>query len=327
MLITRELLAKIKKIQIRTEKFATEILSGEYRSAFRGKGLNFDKIREYQFGDDIRNIDWKVTARMNEPFIRQYKEERQLSIVIILDMSASNNFGTQMQTKQEMSTELASVLATLAIKNNDKVGMMIVTDVIESYIVPKQGKAHVFRIIKDLITYKPKSKKTNLKKVLEEAISLIPRNSVVFLISDFIPSEGAHSKASFAIEPERGHIAKGDISSNTEKDLNESFDYERELKLLRKTQDLIAISIRDPREFELPEIGLIEVVNPETGHKDLLNLNRKSVRLRFAEMQNKHVNFLVDKFRRLGIDFLNLQTGKPYIQTLLTLFLTRERRN
>ncbi len=302
MLITRELLAKIKKIQIRTEKFATEILSGEYRSAFRGKGLNFDKIREYQFGDDIRNIDWKVTARMNDPFIRQYKEERQLSIVIILDMSASNNFGTQMQTKQEMSTELASVLATLAIKNNDKVGMMIVTDVIESYIVPKQGKAHVFRIIKDLITYKPKSKKTNLKKVLEEAITLIPRNSVVFLISDF-------------------------ISSDTEKDLNENFNYEKELKLLSKTQDLIAISIRDPREFELPEIGLIEVVNPETGHKDLLNLNRKSVRLRFAEMQNKHVNFLVDKFKRLGIDFLNLQTGKPYIQTLLTLFLTRERRN
>ncbi len=302
MLITRELLAKIKKIQIRTEKFATEILSGEYRSAFRGKGLNFDKIREYQFGDDIRNIDWKVTARMNEPFIRQYKEERQLSIVVILDMSASNNFGTQVQTKQEMSTELASVLATLAIKNNDKVGMMIVTDVIESYIVPKQGKAHVFRIIKDLITYKPKSKKTNLKKVLEEAITLIPRNSVVFLISDF-------------------------ISSDTEKDLNENFDYERELKLLRKTQDLIAISIRDPREFDLPEIGLIEVVNPETGHKDLLNLNRKSVRLRFAEMQNKHVNFLVDKFKRLGIDFLNLQTNKPYIQTLLTLFLTRERRN
>lgn len=302
MLITRELLAKIKKIQIRTEKFATEILSGEYRSAFRGKGLNFDKIREYQFGDDIRNIDWKVTARMNEPFIRQYKEERQLSIVIILDMSASNNFGTQSQTKQEMSTELASVLATLAIKNNDKVGMMIVTDVIESYIVPKQGKAHVFRIIKDLITYKPKSKKTNLKKVLEEAITLIPRNSVVFLISDF-------------------------ISSDTEKELSENFDYEKELKLLRKTQDLIAISIRDPREFDLPEIGLIEVVNPETGHKDLLNLNRKSVRLRFAEMQNKHVNFLVDKFKRLGIDFLNLQTGKPYIQTLLTLFLTRERRN
>lgn len=302
MLISKEILAKIKKIQIRTDKMATEILSGEYKSAFRGKGLNFDKIREYQYGDDIRSIDWKVTARMREPFIRQYKEERQLSIVVVVDLSASNDFGTQQQSKKEMTTELASVLAALAIKNNDKVGMMLVTDTIESYIPPKQGKAHVFRIIKELLVFKPKSRKTNLRVVLEDAINLIPRNSVVFLLSDF-------------------------INPNSDQDFEDSFDYIRELKLLRKTQDIIAVSIRDPREFELPEIGLIEVVNPETGHKELLNLNRKSTRKLFFETQAGYLDFLVQKFKKLGIDFLNLQTDRPYIQTLLTLFLTRERRN
>lgn len=299
MLISQELLSKIKRIQIKTDKLASDILSGEYKSAFKGKGLNFDAIREYQIGDDLRFLDWKVTARTRQPFIRQYKEERQLSIVIVVDLSASNNFGTQALSKKEMIVELASVLASLAIKNNDKVGMMLVTDEVESYIPPKQGKAHIFKMIKDLLTFTPKSKKTDLKHVLAEGIKMIPRQTVVFVISDFID---AH------------------------KELN-SLSYEKELKLLRRTQDLIAISVRDPREFSLPNIGFIELVDPETGKKDLLNLNRKSVRKEFKESQEKHLLFLKETFKKIGVDFLELYTHKPYIHSLLNLFLTRERRN
>ena len=293
MLISQELLAKIKKIQVKTDRMASEILSGEFKSAFKGKGLNFEAIREYQIGDDLRSLDWKVTARMQAPFIRQYKEERQLSIVVIVDLSASSNFGSQEQSKREMSVELASVLASLAIKSNDKVGMMLITDKVESYVPPKQGKAHIFRLIKDLLTFQPHSKRTDLKYVLTEAISLIPRHTIVFLISDFIDAS----------------------------------DYERELKLLRRTQDLIAISVRDPREFALPNIGYIEVINPETGHKELLNLNKKSVRELFSHLQQKHLANLKAKFKKLGVDFLDLSTNRPYISTLLNLFLMRERRS
>lgn len=313
MLISQELLSQIKKIQIKSDRLASEMLSGEYKTAFKGKGLNFEAIREYQIGDDIRGIDWKVTARMQEPFIRQYKEERQLSIIVILDLSASNDFGTQKQSKQEMAIELASVLASIAIKSNDKVGMMLVTDQVESYIPPKQGKAHIFRLIKDLLTFKPKSKKTNLKRALQEAISLMPKHSIVFLISDFIKSKAP--------------VVSELSSQSSTKSFEESFDYEKELKLLRKTQDLIAVSIRDPREFWLPNIGFIELINPETGHKQLVNLNRKATRDLFAHLQSDYVERLKAKFKRLGIDFLELSTQKPYIATLLHLFLTRERRS
>lgn len=300
MLISQELLAKIKKIQIKTDRMASDILSGEYKSAFKGKGLNFESIREYQIGDDIRSLDWKVTARMQAPFIRQYKEERQLSIVIVIDLSASNNFGTQIQNKKEMIIELASVLASLAIKSNDKVGMMIITDKVEAFIPPKQGKAHIFKLIKDLLTFSPNSKRTDLQSALSEAMVLIPKHSVVFLISDFINPEGS------------GQDILG---------------FERELKILRQTQDLITISIRDPKEFDLPNIGYIELIDPETGHKELCNLNRKSTREQFNKIQETYLNLLKNKFKKLGIDFLDLYTDKSYIPLLLNLFLTRERRN
>lgn len=296
MLISEELLATIKKIQVKTDRLASEILAGEYKSAFRGRGLNFEAIREYQFGDDIRNLDWKVTAKMQEPYIRQYKEERQLSIVIIIDLSASTYFGTQKHSKKEMAVELASVLASLAIKNNDKVGMMLVTDEVEAYVPPKQGKAHVFRLIKDLLTFEPRSPRTDLKKVLQEAIRRIPRHSVVFLISDFLDFDG-------------------------------EFNYESELKILRNIQDLIAVSVRDPREFVLPNIGFIEIADPETGKKSLLNLNSKSTREKFLADQKKQQLEVKERFRLLGIDFLDLYTHKPYVHDLLSLFIRREKRH
>ncbi len=302
MLISKELLAKIKKLQIKTDRLASEILTGEYRSAFRGRGLNFDKIREYQIGDDLRLIDWKVTARMRQPFVRQYKEERQLSLMLVIDLSASNNFGTQSKNKKELAVELAAVLAALAIKNNDKVGALFVTDRIEFYVPPKQGKSHIFKLIKDLLTFKPISQRTNLRVVLQEANRLIPKHSVVFLISDFLPER-----------PNQGGF-----------DMN--FNCERELKILRQFNDLIAVSIRDPREFKLPNIGFIEVVNPETNSRELLNLNKKSVRSQFEKVQTEFMADLRSNLRRVGVDLLELTTDKPYITQLMKLFLMRERR-
>ncbi len=302
MLISKELLAKIKKLQIKTDRLASEILTGEYKSAFRGRGLNFDKIREYQIGDDLRLIDWKVTARMRQPFVRQYKEERQLTLMLVIDLSASNSFGTQVKNKKELAVELAAVLAALAIKNNDKVGALFITDRIEFYVPPKQGKSHIFKLIKDLLTFKPISQRTNLRQVLQEANRLIPKRSVVFLISDFLPER-----------PSQGGF-----------DMN--FNCERELKVLRQSNDLIAVSIRDPREFKLPNIGFIEVVNPETGSRELLNLNKKSVRAQFEKVQTEFMSDLRGSLRSLGVDLLELATDKPYVTQLMKLFLMRERR-
>jgi len=302
LLISKELLAQIKKLQIKTDRLASEILTGEYKSAFRGRGLNFDKIREYQIGDDLRMLDWKVTARMRQPFVRQYREERQLTLMLVVDLSASGSFGTQAKTKKELATELAAVLAALAIKNNDKVGAIFITDSIEHYIAPKQGKSHVFKLIKDLLTFKPRSNKTDLRAVLADSLRLIPRHSVVFLISDFLPEEASRG----------GFI--------------ENFDCERELKMIRQSSDLIAVSIRDPREFKLPNIGYVEVVNPETGTKALLNLNKKSVRNQFERVQTKYLEDLRNKLRSMAIDLLELSTDRPYITQLMKLFLMRERR-
>ena len=294
-----------KKILLKSDRLASQILAGEYKSAFKGTGLNFDSIREYQYGDEIRNIDWKVTARMQEPFIRQYKEERQITMMLMIDLSASNNFGTAKKSKKELIIELASVLAFLAIKNNDKVGLMVVTDEIEYLVQPKQGKAHIFKLIKDLLTFKAKSEKTNLKKVFQEAVKVIPRNSIVFCISDFIDND------SFT----------GDEKSKTQ------LNYEQELKILRKTQDLILISIRDKREFKLPNIGFIEIGDPETGEKQLLNLNRDSVRNQFFNSQKSYQERMRTSLKQLGIDFLEIINGSSYINELLKLFIRREKRN
>ncbi len=298
MLLDKDLLRKVKRIQIKTDRMANEVLVGEYQSAFKGKGLNFDSLREYLPGDDIRSIDWNVTARMNDPFIRQYKEERRMSIMLMLDLSASNNFGAFEKSKKELAIELCAVLASVAIKTSDRVGLIVFTDKVEMYVPPKQGKAHVFRLIRDLMSFEPESRGTDFKNVLSSSLAMVPRNSVVFMVSDFIPEKG------------------------------KSFDdFKREIKIFKKAVDLVALSIRDPREFLLPNIGYIEIVNPETGHKELLNLNKKSVRESFHKIQSGHFDMLTEEFKRLGIDFLDLRTNKSYVPQLLALFMQRERRS
>ena len=287
--LDKVLISQIKKILLKSDKLSSQILAGEYKSAFKGTGLNFESIREYQHGDEIKNLDWKVTARMQGPYIRQYKEERQMTLLLVIDLSASSLFGTEEKTKQEITIELASILAFLAIKNNDKVGLMIVSEDVEFYLEPKQGKAHIFRLIKELLTFKPLHKTTNIKKTLSSVIRLSPKHSIIFYISDFLDSS----------------------------------HYNHEIKILKKTQDLSLVSIRDPKELSLPNLGFIEICDPETGHSSLLNLNRKVNREYINKLQSNHREVFKAEIKKLGIKFLELSTDKNYLIELQKFFLKK----
>ncbi|MBU6197733.1 MAG: DUF58 domain-containing protein [Cyanobacteria bacterium REEB446] len=287
--LDKVLINQIKKILLKSDKLSSQILAGEYKSAFKGTGLNFESIREYQHGDEIKNLDWKVTARMQSPYIRQYKEERQMTLLLVIDLSASSLFGTEEKTKQEITIELASILAFLAIKNNDKVGLMIVSEDVEFYLEPKQGKAHIFRLIKELLTFKPLHKTTNIKKALNSVIRLSPKHSIIFYISDFLDSS----------------------------------HYNHEIKILKKTQDLSLVSIRDPKELSLPNLGFIEICDPETGHSSLLNLNRKVNREYINKLQSNHREVFKAEIKKLGVKFLELSTDKNYLIELQKFFLKK----
>jgi uncharacterized protein (DUF58 family) len=287
--LDKVLISQIKKILLKSDKLSSQILAGEYKSAFKGTGLNFESIRGYQHGDEIKNLDWKVTARMQSPYIRQYKEERQMTLLLVIDLSASSHFGTEEKTKQEITIELASILAFLAIKNNDKVGLMIVSEDVELYLEPKQGKAHIFRIIKELLTFKPLYKTTNIKKTLSSVIRLSPKHSIIFYISDFLDSS----------------------------------HYNHEIKILKKTQDLSLVSIRDPKELSLPNLGFIEICDPETGHRSSLNLNRKINREYISELQNSQREAFKAEVKKLGVKLLELSTDKNYLIELQKFFLKK----
>jgi uncharacterized protein (DUF58 family) len=287
--LDKVLISQIKKILLKSDKLSSQILAGEYKSAFKGTGLNFESIRGYQHGDEIKNLDWKVTARMQSPYIRQYKEERQMTLLLVIDLSASSHFGTEEKTKQEITIELASILAFLAIKNNDKVGLMIVSEDVELYLEPKQGKAHIFRIIKELLTFKPLYKTTNIKKTLKSVIRLSPKHSIIFYISDFLDSS----------------------------------HYNHEIKILKKTQDLSLVSIRDPKELSLPNLGFIEICDPETGHRSSLNLNRKINREYISELQNSQREAFKAEVKKLGVKLLELSTDKNYLIELQKFFLKK----
>lgn len=304
--LDKVLISQIKKILLKSDKLSSQILAGEYKSAFKGTGLNFESIREYQHGDEIKNLDWKVTARMQGPYIRQYKEERQMTLLLVIDLSASSLFGTEEKTKQEITIELASILAFLAIKNNDKVGLMIVSEDVEFYLEPKQGKAHIFRIIKELLTFKPLYKTTNIKKTLSSVIRLSPKHSIIFYISDFLDNTN------------QIYASEKSLINNPEQ-----LNYSHEIKILKKTQDLSLVSIRDPKELSLPNLGFIEICDPETGHSSLLNLNRKVNREYINKLQSNHREVFKAEIKKLGIKFLELSTDKNYLIELQKFFLKK----
>jgi uncharacterized protein (DUF58 family) len=285
---TAELLKKVRKIEIKTRGLSNQVFSGEYHSAFKGRGMTFSEVREYQPGDDIRSIDWNVTARFNTPFVKVFEEEREMTVMLLVDISASGEFGTQKQLKQDLITELCAVIAFSSIQNNDKIGVIFFTDKIEKFIPPKKGKSHVLRIIRDLIEFKPAHKKTDIELALKYLTGVIKKKSIAFLISDFLDTKFADA-----------------------------------LKIANKKHDVIALRIFDKREQEIPNVGLIKLMDSETGTIKWIDTSDKKVRLHYAVNAKKHETLLKDIFNKSGVDTANINTVESYIPPLTNLFKRR----
>jgi uncharacterized protein (DUF58 family) len=288
---TTELLKKVRKIEIKTRGLSSQVFSGEYHSAFKGRGMAFSEVREYQPGDDIRTIDWNVTARLNHPYVKIFEEERELNVMLLVDVSGSEFFGTQQQTKEEMITELCAVLAFSAIQNNDKIGVIFFSDQVEKFIPPKKGKSHILRIIRELLTIEPKSKGTDISLALRYLSNVIRKRSIVFLISDFM---------------DRG--------------------FNDALKIANRKHDIVALRIYDKREKELPNVGLVQMRDAETGQVRWVDTSSAAVRRLYASQNQKFEAQLKDIFNRSGVDTAFIGTGENYIRPLMSLFKKREGR-
>lgn len=291
-MIPKELAKKIRYIQIYTSKAVNDTLAGEYESMFKGRGMEFDQVRAYQVGDDIRSIDWNVTARTGEPHVKLYVEERELTVIFMVDLSASGTFGSIHQTKNELAAELCALLAFSAIKNNDKVGLIVFTDDIEMFIPPAKGTTHVLRLIRELLDFSPGKKQTDISTALEYLGRVIRKRSVVFLVSDF--------------------LGQG---------------YENRLRVISKWHDLIAISISDPREIALPDVGLLELEDAETGDVATIDTGSRAVRNHYRNLSRKRAGHLKKVFRSMDIDHLEILTGRDHVRNLVQFFRTRERRS
>ena len=288
---TKELLKKVRKIEIRTRGMSNHLFSGEYHSAFKGRGMAFSEVREYQVGDEIRTIDWNVTARFNHPYVKVFDEERELTLMILMDVSGSENFGTITQQKQDLATELCAVLAFSAIQNNDKVGVIFFSDKIEKFIPPKKGRGHILMIIRELIDFKPENKGTNIAEALKYFTSVIKKKCTAFIISDFI-----------------------------------SPDFEAELKIANKKHDVIALKLYDKHEEEFPDLGLIPVKDEETGLITWVNTGDKRVREAFVWEAVSRNARLKEIFSKSGVDTTTIGTHESYVKPLMTLFKKRERK-
>jgi uncharacterized protein (DUF58 family) len=290
-MISKELAKKIRSIQIYTNKAVNDILAGEYHSVFKGRGMEFDEVREYQPGDDVRTIDWNVTARTGHPYVKQYVEERELTVFFLVDLSASGDYGSIEKTKNEVAAELCALLAFSAIKNNDKVGLIAFTDCIELFIPPKKGVTHVLRLIRELLGFKPRQTKTDLTVALEYFGRVMHKRTVAFLVSDFIDE-----------------------------------DYEKPLRIVAKRHDMIAVSITDPSELDLPRLGFIEFEDAETGEQILFDTGSPDVLNRYTMLANRRARQLNDTFKSMSIDHIPLLTTHDYVQDLVRFFKKRERR-
>ncbi|MBD3224467.1 MAG: DUF58 domain-containing protein [Caldithrix sp.] len=289
--IPKELLKKVKQIEISTRQVVNEVFSGEYHSVFKGRGMEFSEVREYQPGDDVRNIDWNVTARMGHPFIKVFEEERELTVMLMVDVSSSGNFGTALQLKREIAAEISAILAFSAIKNKDKVGLLIFSDSIEKFIPPRKGKKHVLRVIREILFFKPQESKTDLSAALEYLNRVIRRKSTVFLLSDFLTE-----------------------------------DYQKALQVANKKHDIIAMSITDPREMSLPDVGMLELEDAETGETLLVDTSSKSVRNTFYDQTGGRFRELDSFFKSIGVDHINIKTDRSYIEPINKFFRMRAKR-
>lgn len=290
-MIPRELAKKIRYIQIYTTKVVNDVLAGEYESVFKGRGMEFDEVREYQPGDDVRSIDWNVTARAGKPFIKKFREERELTVIFLVDLSASGSFGSMRQTKNELAAEICALLAFAAIKNNDKVGLIAFTDQVEQFIPPGKGARHVLRVIREILTFRPSRTGTDIARALDYLGRIQARRAVVFLISDF-----------------------------------QAESFEKPLRVLARRHDLIAVSLADARESKLPGIGPVELEDAETGELVLIDAASAEIRKRYEALSLARAGELAEMLRAMGIDQIQIETGKPYVRDMTAFFRTRERR-
>ena len=290
-MIPSEILKKVRRIELKTRGLVNELFGGEYHSAFKGRGMTFSEVREYQPGDDIRLIDWNVTARSNVPFIKIFEEERELTVYLVVDISASGDFGSNQKFKKELGAEIAAVLGFSAIKNNDKVGVLLFTDIIEKYIIPKKGKSHILRIIQELLNISPKGEKTSLKVAFDYLLKVSKRKSVVFFISDFI-------------------------------DLN----FWDSLKIVNRKHDLIGIHLYDEVEYNLPDIGLVKVEDPESKDSFWIDSSNNSVRKTLRDHLILEKEKLMQNAKKIGFDIISISTKEDYIDPLMAFFKMREKR-
>ncbi len=290
-MLPKEIIRKVRRIEIRTKKLVNDVFSGEYHSIFKGRGMEFEEVREYQPGDDIRIIDWNVTARYGYPFVKKFTEERELTVMLLVDASSSGEFGTAQRMKGEIAAELCSVLAFSAIKNNDKVGMIIFTDKIEKYIAPKKGSSHVLRLIREVLYFKPEHQRTDINCALEFLGRIIKRRCVVFLVSDFL-----------------------------------STGYEKRLSVANKRHDVVAIKIVDPREMQLPNVGFIELEDTETGEQILIDTKDSRVRKSFQDYAMTEQTNLDMTFRSIDLDSIQIATDRSYVEPLMAFFRGRAKR-
>ncbi len=300
----RDILKKVRQIEIRTRKMVTDAMAGHYNSVFKGQGMDFEEVRAYTPGDDVRSIDWNVTAKMGDAYIKRFKEERELTLMLAVDLSASGDFGSGTESKREMAAEMASVLAFSAIRNNDKVGLLLFTDEVEAFIPPQKGRQHVLRIIRELLFFEPKSTGTNIKGALDYLNRIVKRKAVTFLISDFLVDD------SF----------KKPRSNNTYSDTYKA------LSLTNRRQDLIVIRLSDPREYNLPNIGIITLEDAETGELVEINTSKPKVRALFKQQNEQQLERFKTTLKKLGIDTIYVETDQPYMNRIREFFLTRERR-
>ena len=289
--IPRELLQRIRRIEIRARRLVDHLFLGPYHSVFRGRGLEFSEVREYEPGDDVRIIDWNVTARMGTPYVKKFVEERELTIYLVVDVSASEGFSTAPQTKAEIAAEIGALLALAAVRNNDRVGLIAFTDQVERFVTPRKGSRHVLRLIRELLYVRPRRRGTDIAAALGFLSRIARRRSVAFLLSDFLAG-----------------------------------DYEAALRVAARRHDIIAISLSDPREMELPDAGLIEMEDPETGRRLVVDSGDALVRQRYAAAGQRRLEERRRLLSAVGVDEVSILTDRPYVQSLMAFFQARARR-
>ena len=286
---TTELLRQVRRLEIKTRALTNNIFAGEYHSAFKGRGMSFAEVREYQPGDDIRDIDWNVTARMNHPYVKVFEEERELTLMLLIDLSASQAFGTQGRTQRELSAEVAATLAFSAMQNNDKVGVIFFTDRIEKFIPPQKGRKHILFIIRELLSFEPAGKRTDVSVAVEYLMRVITKRSITFLISDFLDTK----------------------------------DFSRPLLVAARKHDLVGLRVFDPRMAELPDVGMLKVVDAETGHEQYVDTSSRIVRDHQKRWWALEESRLSQLFRMNGVDFVSMSTEGDYVRPLMNLFAGR----